>query len=93
MEKSLAEVKLTEAAKIRASSYSGGMKRRLSVAIALIGEPKLIILDEPVGRGKRSKVLIFIDLYAFFKLMFTLFFAILDNWDGSNNSKTCLGHH
>lgn len=47
-EKSLAEVKLTNAAKVRAGSYSGGMKRRLSVAIALIGDPKLIFLDEPV---------------------------------------------
>lgn len=28
-------------------SYSGGMKRRLSVAISLIGNPKLVILDEP----------------------------------------------
>ncbi|KAJ8620984.1 hypothetical protein MRB53_029513 [Persea americana] len=46
-EKSLAEVKLTDQAKIRAGSYSGGMKRRLSVAIALIGDPKLVILDEP----------------------------------------------
>ncbi|KAL7222981.1 hypothetical protein ACSBR1_024627 [Camellia fascicularis] len=46
-QKSLAEVKLTEAAKTRAGSYSGGMKRRLSVAIALIGDPKLVILDEP----------------------------------------------
>ncbi|XP_010256707.1 PREDICTED: ABC transporter A family member 2-like isoform X2 [Nelumbo nucifera] len=45
--KSLEEVKLTEAAKMRAGSYSGGMKRRLSVAIALIGDPKLVILDEP----------------------------------------------
>jgi ABC-type multidrug transport system ATPase subunit len=47
---SLAEVRLTEAAKMRAGSYSGGMKRRLSVAIALIGDPKLVILDEPVRR-------------------------------------------
>ncbi|KAK9119373.1 hypothetical protein Scep_017466 [Stephania cephalantha] len=46
-EKSLAEVKLSEAAKMRTSSYSGGMKRRLSFAIALIGDPKLVILDEP----------------------------------------------
>ncbi|CAI9753878.1 unnamed protein product [Fraxinus pennsylvanica] len=45
--KLLAEVKLNEAAKTRAGSYSGGMRRRLSVAIALIGEPKLVILDEP----------------------------------------------
>jgi len=48
IQNSLAEVKLSDAAKMRASSYSGGMKRRLSVAIALIGDPKLIILDEPV---------------------------------------------
>ncbi|KAK0588286.1 hypothetical protein LWI29_037212 [Acer saccharum] len=41
-ENSLAEVRLSEAAKVRA-----GMKCRLSVAIALIGHPKLIILDEP----------------------------------------------
>ncbi|KAI8537560.1 hypothetical protein RHMOL_Rhmol09G0033500 [Rhododendron molle] len=47
VEKLLAEVKLTNAAKGRASGYSGGMKRRLSVAIALIGDPKLVILDEP----------------------------------------------
>ncbi|KAK2995142.1 hypothetical protein RJ640_010569 [Escallonia rubra] len=46
-QKSLAEVRLAEAARMRAGSYSGGMKRRLSVAIALIGEPKLVILDEP----------------------------------------------
>ncbi|XP_044477584.1 ABC transporter A family member 2-like [Mangifera indica] len=46
-ENSLAEVRLTKAAKVRAGSYSGGMKRRLSVAIALIGNPKLVILDEP----------------------------------------------
>ncbi|KAL9375204.1 hypothetical protein Peur_032083 [Populus x canadensis] len=44
---SLAQVKLTESAKVRARSYSGGMRRRLSVAISLLGDPKLIILDEP----------------------------------------------
>ncbi|XP_060204668.1 ABC transporter A family member 2-like [Lycium barbarum] len=49
VEKSLAEVKLTDAARMRSGSYSGGMKRRLSVSIALIGEPKLVILDEPTS--------------------------------------------
>lgn len=47
--KSLAEVKLTHAAHVRAGSFSGGMKRRLSVAISLIGDPKLVFLDEPVN--------------------------------------------
>uniref|UniRef100_A0A6M2F1H9 ABC transporter domain-containing protein n=1 Tax=Populus davidiana TaxID=266767 RepID=A0A6M2F1H9_9ROSI len=46
-QESLAKVKLTESAKVRSRSYSGGMRRRLSVAIALLGDPKLVILDEP----------------------------------------------
>ncbi|WOL00344.1 ABC transporter A family member 2 isoform X1 [Canna indica] len=46
-ERSLTEVKLTSAARVRSGSYSGGMKRRLSVAIALIGDPKMVFLDEP----------------------------------------------
>ncbi|KAB5524858.1 hypothetical protein DKX38_022607 [Salix brachista] len=46
-QESLAQVKLTESAKVRARSYSGGMRRRLSVAISLLGDPKLVILDEP----------------------------------------------
>uniref|UniRef100_A0A1S3XG68 ABC transporter A family member 11-like n=1 Tax=Nicotiana tabacum TaxID=4097 RepID=A0A1S3XG68_TOBAC len=46
-EKLLADVKLDDVAKARAGGYSGGMKRRLSLAIALIGDPKLLFLDEP----------------------------------------------
>ncbi|KAB5531931.1 hypothetical protein DKX38_018601 [Salix brachista] len=46
-QESLAKVKLTESARVRSRSYSGGMRRRLSVAIALLGDPKLVILDEP----------------------------------------------
>lgn len=31
----------------QAGKYSGGMKRRLSVAISFIGSPKVVFLDEP----------------------------------------------
>ena len=40
-------VDLTGNLKKLVSNYSGGMKRRLSLAIALIGNPELLILDEP----------------------------------------------
>ena len=43
----LEDVRLTEWADALSGSYSGGMKRRLSVAIALIGSPKIVFLDEP----------------------------------------------
>jgi ABC-2 type transport system ATP-binding protein len=38
---------LTDAAARRVSTYSGGMRRRLDVAMSLIGDPPVIFLDEP----------------------------------------------
>jgi ABC-2 type transport system ATP-binding protein len=38
---------LTDAAGRRASTYSGGMRRRLDIAMSLVGNPQLIFLDEP----------------------------------------------
>jgi len=43
----LERTKLTPAADRRSSGFSGGMKRRLSVGIALIGDPEVVYLDEP----------------------------------------------
>jgi ABC-2 type transport system ATP-binding protein len=43
----LARFSLTEAAGRRAGTYSGGMRRRLDIAMSLIGNPPVIFLDEP----------------------------------------------
>jgi ABC-2 type transport system ATP-binding protein len=43
----LARFDLTEAGSRKASTYSGGMRRRLDIAMSLIGQPKVIFLDEP----------------------------------------------
>ena len=43
----LDDVRLASAADVPCGNYSGGMKRRLSVSVALIGDPKIVFLDEP----------------------------------------------
>ncbi|MFC4330707.1 ATP-binding cassette domain-containing protein [Streptomyces andamanensis] len=47
---------LADAAKKPAQSYSGGMKRRLDIAMTLVGGPRVIFLDEPTtGLDPRSR--------------------------------------
>nr|WP_207229991.1 ATP-binding cassette domain-containing protein [Krasilnikovia cinnamomea] len=52
----LEQFDLTEAAGKPAASYSGGMRRRLDLAMTLVGSPQVIFLDEPTtGLDPRSR--------------------------------------
>jgi len=47
---------LVDAAKKPAATYSGGMRRRLDLAMTLVGDPRIIFLDEPTtGLDPRSR--------------------------------------
>jgi ABC-2 type transport system ATP-binding protein len=45
----LARFSLTDAGGRRVATYSGGMRRRIDIAMSLIGSPPVIFLDEPTG--------------------------------------------
>ncbi|WP_280405927.1 ATP-binding cassette domain-containing protein [Nocardia brasiliensis] len=52
----LARFGLTEAGAARVATYSGGMRRRLDLAMSLMGQPRIIFLDEPTtGLDPRSR--------------------------------------
>ncbi len=53
----LEQFDLVEAGKKPASTYSGGMRRRLDLAMTLVGDPRIIFLDEPTtGLDPRSRL-------------------------------------
>ena len=56
IDKIMEKVGLLDEAGRRAGKYSGGMKRRVSIAMALVHDPKIILLDEPtVGMDPQSR--------------------------------------
>lgn len=56
-ERMLERFGLTDAADRKASTYSGGMRRRLDIALSLVGNPKIIFLDEPTtGLDPESRI-------------------------------------
>ena len=53
----LARFDLTDAAGRRTAAYSGGMRRRLDIAMSLIGDPPVLFLDEPTtGLDPQSRL-------------------------------------
>jgi ABC-2 type transport system ATP-binding protein len=53
----LARFQLTDAAQRKVSTYSGGMRRRLDIAMSLIGNPPVVFLDEPTtGLDPQSRL-------------------------------------
>jgi ABC-2 type transport system ATP-binding protein len=64
-EQALALVNLADRAADKPATFSGGMKRRLNIAAALLHDPQLLILDEPtVGVDPQSRNAIFDTLEA-----------------------------
>jgi len=73
---SLEFVGLTDRRRDRVSTYSGGMKRRLNLAAALVHDPELILLDEPtVGVDPQSRNQIFENILVLKRLGRTLIYT------------------
>lgn len=72
-QRKISEVGLSHRADFRIKYLSGGMKRRLSIAIATIGDPKVIFLDEPttgLDPVTQSEIMKLINVRIIFKNIF-----------------------
>lgn len=65
---------LTEAADRRVATYSGGMRRRLDISMSLIGNPKVVFLDEPTtGLDPEARIEVWKEIKALSKNGTTIF--------------------
>lgn len=72
----LAIARLEDLADRRVDTYSGGLKRRLNLAVGLIHEPQLLILDEPtVGIDPQSRNFIHEELHALHRAGMTILYT------------------
>lgn len=88
VESMLQNIQMMDKADLPVSSLSGGMKRKLSAAIAFIGGSKTIILDEPTaGRVFCSFLLllfeVLFELFIYLNCLYIRFFYTLFNRSGS----------
>jgi ABC-2 type transport system ATP-binding protein len=94
IEEALDLVSLTDAGKRRVGGYSGGMKQRLGIAQAMLGRPRVLILDEPISAldplGRRD----IIDLIDRLRDRTTVFFSshILADIEGVCDHVAVLDH-
>jgi len=65
VDEALSFIELADRRRDRVRTYSGGMKRRLNLAIAIVHEPRLLLLDEPtVGVDPQSRHALFENIRA-----------------------------
>ena len=64
-EKMISQVGLMEKRNARSTTLSGGQKRKLSVGMALIGDSKIVVLDEPTSGMDPYR---YLSLYIYFNM-------------------------